>query len=277
MGVRRAVDMAGKKFPAKAYTLGPLIHNPQALASLREQGLTAIDDDNLPACLEGATVIIRAHGVSPLLEAELVKRGALLEDATCPRVKMSQMKARSLEAEGRALFLAGEKHHGEIIGIQGYAPSCLLVADRAEAEKTASELFRKSPHVKTALIGQSTISREEYQSIGKGIQKFFPALEIVDTICAATRDRQDSLRELCAKVDAVIVAGGRASANTRRLLAIAKDQGKPAWLVEEAAFLPPEIARYNTAGLCAGASTPDTVIDEIEQALSALRPIAANE
>jgi 4-hydroxy-3-methylbut-2-enyl diphosphate reductase len=95
--------------------------------------------------------------------------------------------------------------------------------------------------------------------------KVFPDLHVINTICRATRDRQDSLRELCARVDAVIVAGGRESANTRRLLTIAR--GKPAWLVEGPADIPDEITAYTTVGLCAGASTPDTLIDALEQAL----------
>jgi 4-hydroxy-3-methylbut-2-enyl diphosphate reductase len=123
--------------------------------------------------------------------------------------------------------------------------------------------------IKTALIGQTTISEEEYRSIGEAIKKYFPALEIIETICAATRERQDALRELLDKVDAVIIAGGKESANTRRLLAIAEKQGKPCALSESAADIPAGFAAFQTVGLCAGASTPDTVIDEIEDALVA--------
>jgi 4-hydroxy-3-methylbut-2-enyl diphosphate reductase len=146
-----------------------------------------------------------------------------------------------------------------------------VVAESNEAARAAGELYRDNPGAKTALIGQTTISSEEYRAIGEGIKKFFPALEVVDSICGATRDRQESLRELCGEVDAVIVAGGRLSANTRRLLFIAGEQGKPAWLVETPEDIPAEIAAYNTVGLCAGASTPDETIGTIEKALLALR------
>ncbi|GHV64458.1 4-hydroxy-3-methylbut-2-enyl diphosphate reductase [Spirochaetia bacterium] len=287
MGVRRAVDMAegelraavGSGAGGRVCTMGPLIHNPQVLESLQRQGAEILNEDKLPENLTGATVIIRAHGISPALEDELKKRGARVADATCPRVKASQLKARSLTKEGYTLFLAGEKKHGEVIGIQGYAtgtprhtPNCIVVADPDEAEKAAETLFHSNPGVKTALIGQTTISAEEYCTIGEGIKKFFPALEIIDTICGATRDRQEALRELCGAVDAVIVAGGRSSANTRRLLFIACEQGKPAWLVESPEEIPPEIALFETVGLCAGASTPDETIGIIEKALLALRP-----
>jgi 4-hydroxy-3-methylbut-2-enyl diphosphate reductase len=271
MGVRRAVDLASRESASPAdrvYTLGPLIHNPQVLEMLKKRGVEILDEADIPGDLRGAAVIIRAHGVSPALEAEVRARGARLTDATCPRVKASQMKARSLYEEGYRLFLAGERLHGEIIGIQGYAPGCAVVADPEEAARTAERLRRDAgPGIKTALIGQTTISPEEYRAIGDAISRFFPNLTVIDTICGATRDRQEALRELCGDAEVIIVAGGEASANTRRLLAIARSRGKLAWLTESAADIPPEIAAYRTVGLSAGASTPDEVIGEIERAL----------
>ncbi|GHU80887.1 4-hydroxy-3-methylbut-2-enyl diphosphate reductase [Spirochaetia bacterium] len=275
MGVRRAVDLAeresadlwsGSAGSSRIYTMGPLIHNPQVLASLKERGVAILDEEELPEDLAGSVVIIRAHGVSPELEERLISRGARIADATCPRVKASQIKARALSDAGYTIFLAGERRHGEIIGIQGFARGCIIVGNPGEAEQAAAELSRKNPGAKTALIGQTTISPDEYRAIGEGIRGLFPGLEVIDTICGATRDRQDSLRKLCAQAEAVIVAGGRDSANTRRLLAIAA-QNKPAWLVEKSGEIPEEIRAYRTVGLCAGASTPDALIDAIEEAL----------
>jgi 4-hydroxy-3-methylbut-2-enyl diphosphate reductase len=117
------------------------------------------------------------------------------------------------------------------------------------------------------LIGQTTISPGEYAAIGAAIKKHLD-LEVVDTICGATRERQEALRELCARVEAVLIAGGRESSNTRRLLEIARSLGKPCWLVESAPDLPPETAAFKTLGLSAGASTPDVLIGEIESALN---------
>jgi 4-hydroxy-3-methylbut-2-enyl diphosphate reductase len=281
MGVRRAVELAEREIRSagpgrKYFTLGPLIHNPQVLESLKRRGLEILDEKNLPPELRGCTVIIRAHGVSPAAERELAARGAEVVDATCPRVKANQLKARTLAAAGRRIFLAGEADHGEIIGIRGYvmaagekgaAPFCAVVGNAAGAEAAAEALYRAEPGAQTALIGQTTISPEAYQAIASGIRKFFPGLEAADTICGATRDRQDALRELCGQADAVIVAGGRESSNTRRLLAIAEALGKPCWLAEGPEDLPPEIAARGTIGISAGASTPDEVIDDIEKAL----------
>jgi 4-hydroxy-3-methylbut-2-enyl diphosphate reductase len=273
MGVRRAVETAYRELdasPDRVYLMGPLIHNPQVMEDLKKQGAEVLDEDNLPENLGGTTVIIRAHGISAGLEAELVSRGAHITDATCPRVKASQLKARRLAESGYRVFLAGEERHREISGIRGYAPGCTVVANPAEAASAAETLFREAPVARTALIGQTTISPDEYASIGEAIQAYFPHLEIIDTICKATRDRQDALRELCCEVDVMIIAGGRESANTRRLLSIAEGMGKPALLVETAGEVPPALASYAKAGLSAGASTPDEVIRAIEEKIRGL-------
>jgi 4-hydroxy-3-methylbut-2-enyl diphosphate reductase len=272
MGVRRAVELAldeAKAVSGVVYTLGPLIHNPQVLEFLREQGVEILPESTT-GDLKKKTVLIRAHGVSPQIEEQLLAAGARIRDGTCPRVKASQTQARALIGAGYFLFLAGEKTHGEIIGIQGYAPDCMVAADPEEAEAAAEKLYRQTPDVETALLGQTTISAGEYRAIGEGIQKWFPKLKIVDTICGATRDRQNALQELCVRVDAVIIVGGKTSANTRRLLSIAQSLGKPAWLVENEKEIPREIADYAAVGLCAGASTPDAIIDTIEKVLYTL-------
>jgi 4-hydroxy-3-methylbut-2-enyl diphosphate reductase len=196
------------------------------------------------------------------------------------------MKAKQLAGSGYHVFLAGERRHGEIIGIQGYAergyvereaacpaaacPStaCTVVAGVEEAEEAARLLREREGDLCCALLAQTTISPEEYEKIGGAIRTYFPSLMMVNTICGATRDRQEALRELCAGVEAVIIAGGRESANTRRLLAIARNSGVPAWLVETQADLPEEIWNYSVVGLSAGASTPDSIILDIERALT---------
>lgn len=282
MGVRRAVDIACAEAgrTAQVFTLGPLIHNPRVLEDLKSRGIGILDETKLPLDLRGVSIVIRAHGVSPQAEAELRQGGGRIIDATCPKVKTSQIKAKALVESGYRLFLAGEAEHAEIIGIAGYAaaglghnqaaaPFC-IVGSAAEAAEAAAKLRAgedfPSP-LKTALIGQTTISEEEYSAIGGAIKQHFPNLEIIQTICAATKDRQESLRHLLEQAEAVIIAGGKESANTRRLLAIAQEWGKPCVLAENAAGVPPGFFAFKTLGLCAGASTPDTVIDEIEQAL----------
>jgi 4-hydroxy-3-methylbut-2-enyl diphosphate reductase len=275
MGVRRAVDLAYSAADAgRVYTLGPLIHNPQVLDELKRRGVETLDEERLPEDLHGVSVIIRAHGLSPQTEAELRRRGAQIIDATCPRVKSSQLKAAAFASAGYRLFLAGEGCHAEITGIKAYAGSGFyaVAENAAEAHILAARLYASAEaaeyDVKTALIGQTTISAEDYRNIGTAIARVFPDLEIAQTICAATRERQDSLREILDKVDAVIIAGGKDSANTRRLLAIAETADKPRALVETAADIPPDFYRYNAIGLASGASTPDDVVEDVERVLT---------
>jgi 4-hydroxy-3-methylbut-2-enyl diphosphate reductase len=279
MGVSRAAALAYREADkvnvsgGRVFTLGPLIHNPVALNDLKKQGVEELSET--PHNLEGCSLIICAHGIDPRLEEDLRNKGARVIDATCPRVKESQLKAKALAEKGYTLFLAGDARHAEIIGILGYAGDAgTVVSNAGEAEATAKRLYETDRNAKTALLGQTTISEEEYLCAGEALKKYFPDLEIVQTICSATGDRQRALRELLEQVNAVIIAGGKESANTRRLLAIAQKSGKPCALVETAAEIPPAFRAYETVGLCAGASSPDSVIDEIERELAAVNPIS---
>jgi len=275
MGVRRAVDYACAEVKSakgrRVYTYGPLVHNPKVLDDLLKRGVETLDE--LPQNFEGVSLIIRAHGIGPQLEKDLRGRGAHVIDATCPIVKASQLQAEELSREKYCLFLAGEANHPEIEGILGYvqscnSPFCVVVGNAREAGKSAKKLYGMNHDVKTALLGQTTISEKEYNAIGETIKLFFPNLEIFQTICSATTERQQALYEIIDQADAVIIAGGKESANTRRLLAIAQKTGKPCALVEDAKEIPQSFFAYGTVGISSGASTPDFVIDEIERELT---------
>jgi 4-hydroxy-3-methylbut-2-enyl diphosphate reductase len=279
MGVRRAVELAEAQAQTEnsaVYTLGQLIHNPQVLANLEKQGIVTLNQNSfeqIPNNGKNCCVIIRAHGISPEAEKRLRGMECKIIDATCPNVKKNQLKTQELAHAGYSLFLAGESAHAEIEGITGYASSassasgalfCKVVINTEQAQTAAADLHKTKSNAKTALIGQTTISEDEYCNIGDEIKKYFPNLEVVNTICSATAERQQALRELLTAVDAVIIAGGKESANTRRLLAIAQESGKPCVMVEQVAEIPENFYSFNTVGLCAGASTPDSLIDEIE-------------
>jgi 4-hydroxy-3-methylbut-2-enyl diphosphate reductase len=280
MGVRRAVELARQAVGegSAVYTLGQLIHNPQVLADLEKQGvitLTQNSFEQIPDNGKNCCLIIRAHGINPETEKKLRGMECKIIDATCPNVKKNQLKTQELARAGYSLFLAGESAHAEIEGIIGYAsfansaPFCKAVVNTEQAQKAAATLYQTNSNAKTALVGQTTISEDEYRNIGSEIKKYFPNLEIVNTICSATAERQQALRELINDADAVIIAGGKESANTRRLLVIAQESGKPCVMVEQAAEIPENFYSFKTVGLCAGASTPDSLIDEIESDLFA--------
>ncbi|GMO34926.1 MAG: 4-hydroxy-3-methylbut-2-enyl diphosphate reductase [Termitinemataceae bacterium] len=272
-GVERAVETAFKTAKSlrntRLYTLGPLIHNDTVLSKLAHLGFSTLDEGGLfdGTCLsnlKGATVIIRAHGIKPALQEEIISMGANIVDATCPKVRANQLKARKLCKKDHRLWIVGEKNHAEVQGLLGFAPEAVVISSVEDAKDTAEELFFLNRSAKTAVIAQTTISNKEFDAICGILHQFFPDLAVYNTICTATQERQQALQELCAQVDAVLIAGDPKSSNTRRLLSIAKENCKNAWIAANIDDIPPEIYKYKTIGLSAGASTPMEVISAIE-------------
>ena len=271
MGVRRAVEtaeLACRENPdKKIFTLGPLIHNNSALDALAEQGVKVLNEDasDLTDDEDNSVVIVRAHGVPPVVIENLQKRGVSVIDATCPRVLSSQKRAADYAKRGYTVFLAGDKNHGEVVGISGYARAsgadCIVIEHKEDA--SAIE------HVpeKSVLLSQTTISRSEYDAIAAVLKAKNENLVVLNTICPATNERQNALIELCKNVDGILVIGGRHSANTKRLLRTAQELCAHAALIETAEEIPEEFYTLNRVGLTAGASTPDFVIDSVENAL----------
>ena len=273
MGVRRAMDLAEKSLqdiPAQGvYSLGPLIHNPQVMEDFDDRGLLVIEEDDLESLAPGARVIIRAHGVSPATEETLLGIKSEVVDATCPRVRTSQKLVARAKGMGRAVFLAGDSGHGEIKGLAGHDPSCSVFANQAAAldflksTKAAGIASNESP----LLIAQTTFSKTELDAIALVLKERWPLLEVAHTICRATEERQESLLELLDQVDVVVVVGGKNSANTRRLHALAVERLEKSILIETADELPSWIFAEERVGLTAGASTPDSIIQAVEDCL----------
>ena len=274
MGVRRAEALArkaaeeGKRAGKPVYTYGPLIHNPQAVAELEKVGVSVLD----PAAFEkgifddvaeNSIVVIRAHGAPPEAFAHLARLGAKIVDATCPRVVKSQKLAREFLDKGYSVAIAGDRSHGEVAGILGCAPGAIVVENAEEAAALAA-IWSTRP---IALIAQTTIKKSEYDAIVQEFETTCSSFLTVETLCPATADRQEALAELAGEVEALIIVGGKNSANTQRLLMAAKESGKPAWHIETAGELPDEIFTFRKVGLSAGASTPDSMVDEVEQLL----------
>jgi len=268
MGVRRAVDAAGdalaRNGDRKVYTLGPLIHNQTALDSLEKRGLGILAEGQTEKAERNSVVIIRAHGVPPFVVSKLEERGCEIINATCPRVTASQNIARQYSVKGDYVILAGDRNHGEVTGIAGYAgPRFVLVRNREDAE--ALVLDNGSGAV---LLSQTTFSPEEFEEIAVILKRKYPEINVVNTICPATKERQAALKKLCPIVDGVLVIGGRNSANTSRLLLTAKSLCARADLIETADEIPAEYFEMNKVGITAGASTPDEVITCVEKRLA---------
>ncbi len=269
MGVRRAVDTAvrllSERHGENVYSLGPLIHNQAALDSLAEKGLRILDEAAAVNAGAGCSVIIRAHGVPPETKAELEKRGCAVVDATCPRVTASQKSARKFAGTGYTVLLAGDRNHGEVRGIAGYAGKRFVLVESAAAAEALPP--PETAGEKAVLLSQTTFSPEEFRKIAAALAKKYRNLTVMNTICPATRERQEALAALCPQVDGVIVVGGRNSANTRRLLQTAQENCRRAVLIERAEEIPDFFFGLERVGVTAGASTPDSVIREVRDSL----------
>lgn len=264
-GVRRAVDLVKNALLEnqlkKVYSLGPLIHNDFVLESLKKQGLVIAEENEIQNIPNESVVVIRAHGVSPDVIEFLIKKNCLIIDATCPRVKSSQKIVE--KNEDSTIYLTGDSNHGEVKGIAGYSKKDFhLIKNEEDASKVEFENNEKS-----ILLSQTTFSKKEYEKIQKILMEKNPEIKVYNTICSATKERQDSLVELCQNVEAVVVIGGKNSANTIRLYQIAKDNCKNVFHIESENELPKEVFDFETVGITAGASTPDELINAIENKL----------
>ncbi len=283
-GVRRAVVAAEKALDenkGQVYTLGPLIHNPVALNKLAERNLKILVESKIPLLNSQDTVIIRAHGVPPETEAAIREKGVNVVNATCPLVTKSQKTAAEYASKGYVIFFAGDKNHGEVIGIEGYARKgakaagkplhFLLVKDVEELKHSIMELSSQkilSSDSKIVLLSQTTFSIKMFDNLQAELKSSFPNAEVISSICPATHERQDSLVELCEKVDGIIVIGGKNSANTNRLFATAQKLCKKAVLIETPEEIPSEFFELEIVGITAGASTPDDTISAVEKRLN---------
>ena len=265
-GVRRAVEYALKALEEnrekKVYSLGPLIHNEIVLQNLKDKGLIILSEDDLESVIPQSVVIIRAHGVSPDVVKILEDKNCTIVNATCPRVNANQKMVEKNSAAGKTILLTGDSNHGEVKGIAGYAKGKFILL---ESEDDAKKL--KSENNQAVLLSQTTFSPVQFEKISKIVEEKYPDVKISNTICPATKERQDSLIELCSRVEGVLVVGGKNSANTIRLFQTAAKNCANAAHIQSADDIPEDFFRLKTIGITAGASTPDQIIEEVEKRL----------
>lgn len=264
-GVERALGMAekaadGARKPVN--TLGPLIHNPLVVNDLKSIGVGTAS--NVSEVEEG-TLIIRAHGVVPSVVEEARTRGLDVLDATCPYVKKVHNAAERLVREGYQLIVVGESGHPEVEGIMGHA------GDDAHVVSVPGDLDAIDLSRKVGVVVQTTQTPGALADVVAELSKRTMDLRVINTICSATQERQDSAAELAHRVDAMIVVGGKNSGNTRRLAEICTAACPKTHHIEDASEIEP--AWFDGAshiGVTAGASTPAS---HIERALVRMRSL----
>lgn len=252
-----ALDAIQNSSNLRICTLGPIIHNPQVLAHFTQQGVMCINADQAQP---DDYILIRAHGITRQTEEQLRKQCRHVEDATCPKVKKTQLGIAKATTR-KTLLLFGEADHPEVRGLVSYAQGSAHIFNSLE-ELENIPLYPDRGYV---LASQTTQDKALFEAIAKKLTEKLPRLKILDTICNATRDRQNEAQKIAAQVDAMIIVGGKNSGNTRRLADLAAKICQNTWHVEQCNELQPEwFENIKKVGLAAGASTPKNIIDGIE-------------
>jgi (E)-4-hydroxy-3-methyl-but-2-enyl pyrophosphate reductase len=263
-GVRDAIEVVQDlgQMGTPVYTLGAIVHNPQIAEELEKINVHVIDD--LSEAPPDSIVAITAHGAPPTLQEDAESRGLKVIDTTCPLVTRIQKTAYDLVQQRYSVLIYGDSKHKEVKGIVGWT------GGKAKVIASIVDLEGWEPTRRVALVSQSTSNVEKFIALAKELVGRMVArgveVRVINTICKPTKDRQRAVRELAQDVDVVIAVGGRASANTRKLVQAAQEEGAAAYQVERPAELEPEwFAQAGRVGITAGASTPDSVVDEVEQ------------
>jgi len=279
-GVERAIDIAREyavQGRTPVYTDGPLIHNRQMMEQLQSEGVREVGDYTSSAQLEIAeedraskqpVMVVRAHGISPERRQYLKSLGMDFRDATCPDVGIIAGKIRLHAKRGYATVIFGDPKHPEVIGLMGYTEGRgHPVANEADLQ-ALPDLGEK-----VCMVSQSTMFTDEFERLGERLRERYPEAVVIDTICGATKERQGDIKILKDKgAQAVVVIGGRHSANTKKLALLVERSGLPAYHVETVAELDLAHLRenYDTVGVTAGASTPEFLIAEVVDKLEQL-------
>jgi 4-hydroxy-3-methylbut-2-enyl diphosphate reductase len=258
MGVRRAMNIvldAANRKEGRLFTYGPLVHNPQAVELLKSKGVDILQNE---AGVTNATVIIRAHGVPPKEKERLKSSGNLLCDATCPHVARAHAIIKREIRKGYSAIIIGDRGHAEVNGLLGYADG------RGYVVENISDLEGLPELEKACVVAQTTQDRKNFDEIVANLREKIPDLQVFDTICDSTNMRQKEVLELSREVDAMVIVGGKNSANTRRLYEISCSTGTPSFHIEgEDELEALHLEQYENIGVMAGASTPNWVINKV--------------
>ncbi len=262
-GVRNAISVAEKILAEEndVYSLGPIIHNKDAVERLATSGLTTVGkiED-----IHSRTVLIRSHGAAPEQIARLKEKGLNIVDATCILVKRVQHIAGELEKEGYKVVIIGDENHPEVQAVVGCAENVIVIADE-------SDLHKLPQHAKLGVVCQTTQSPDHFgKMLGAMASRGFSELKVINTLCREAIKRQESAVKLCKQVEIMFVLGGLESANTRRLAELCTRVNKQTYHLQNWSELDAGVlAGRKTAGVTAGASTPDWIVSEFVRNLEA--------
>jgi ribosomal protein S1/(E)-4-hydroxy-3-methyl-but-2-enyl pyrophosphate reductase len=263
-GVRRAIEAVYKHLdrPGNLFTYGPVIHNPQMVRELKEKGV--IVEERVEKIKNG-TVVIRSHGVPQYVYQQLANKGLHIVDATCPYVKRVHKLAKEYYDKGYQIIIIGEKEHPEVIGINGWCDNKAFILNRPDEIDSLPQIS------KACILAQTTTSHQNWDAILQRIHSKVEHLEVFNTICSTTSNRQMEAESIAKIADVMWVIGGRNSSNTRKLYSICKAHCNKTFAIETAKDIDVKVIDPgDTIGITAGASTPDWIIKEVIEKMNQL-------
>lgn len=262
-GVRNAISVAEKILASEneVYSLGPIIHNKDVVDRLAKDGLRTVNDVEE---IRSGTVLIRSHGAAPAQIARLNEKGLNIIDATCILVKRVQHIAGELEKEGYKVVIIGEENHPEVQAVVGCVRDAVVIADE-------SDLYKLPQNARLGIVCQTTQDPERFgRMLGEMGRGSFSEMKVINTLCREAIKRQESAVKLCKQVDIMFVLGGLESANTRRLAELCTRVNRQTYHLQNWSELDTGVlAGRKTAGVTAGASTPDWIVSEFVRNLEA--------
>ena len=276
-GVERAIQVAREESEGgrrRVYTDGPLIHNRQMMDALGKDDIQEVGDyqskkeiDVKDSDEKESVVVVRAHGISPQRRDYLKGLGLPFRDGTCPDVGIIAGKVKSHAEKGYKIVIFGDPEHPEVIGLVGYANENAYVVNQEDDISNLPDLGDQ-----VAMVSQSTMFTHEFKHLSSLLAEKYPNMLVFDTICGATKERQSDLVELVKEgADAIVVIGGKHSANTRKLAKLASSHDRPTFHIETAEdLIPADFDSFRVVGVTAGASTPEFIIRKVCERLEEL-------
>ena len=263
-GVKRAVNTVYEeveKGVGPIYTYGPIIHNEEVVHDLEKKGVSVLNSPEELETVTKGTVIIRSHGVSRDIYEIIEKNGLHLVDATCPFVLKIHNIVRKESEAGKNIIIIGNGNHPEVEGIKGW---CSTEAFVLESEKEA-ENFSYDGEKKLCVVSQTTFNYNKFKYLVEIISKKSYDISVLNTICSATKERQEEADQIARKVDAMIVIGDKHSSNTQKLFEICDKACNNTYYIQTLDDLNMnQLKSVKTVGITAGASTPKNIIEEVQ-------------
>lgn len=264
-GVRRAIDSVYENLNLgdSLYTLGPIIHNPSVVEMLQKKGVKIANKiDDIP----NGTIVIRSHGVGKATYDKIANKGLKYIDATCPYVKRIHNLVERYYKEGYQVIIVGERSHPEVIGINGWCDNTAYVINSLEEAKNMPKLQ------KACIVAQTTITNEKWNEVLTEVKNRVNHLEVFNTICSTTAERQKEAESIAKSVDVMWVVGGKNSSNTMKLYSICKAHCPRTFAIETAKDIDFNvIGPQDVVGITAGASTPDWIIEEVVKKMNEMK------